>query len=149
MVFFDSNVLVYITTKQDDRKHDVAVKLVGSTLHDKSGVISLQILREVANVLFMKSTDSPEFIAETLHGFDVLPCVPETRGMLDAAISLKLRYGLQLYDALVVAAAKSAGCDTVYSEDMGDGQIYDGVKVINPFAHLAQMPCREPNSIGT
>ena len=29
---------------------------------------------------------------------------------------------------------EKAGCDEVWSEDMGDGQTYSGVKCVNPFA---------------
>ena len=56
-----------------------------------------------------------------------------TAGLVDSAISLKQRYGLQYYDSLVVAAAQCLNCDVLYSEDMSDGAVYDGVKVVNPF----------------
>jgi predicted nucleic acid-binding protein len=40
-----------------------------------------------------------------------------------------------IYDALVVAAALEAGCATLYSEDLHDGQTIDGQLTIrNPFA---------------
>ncbi len=38
-----------------------------------------------------------------------------------------------MIDALVVAAAEAAGCDTIYSEDMADGAEYGSVRVENPF----------------
>lgn len=31
------------------------------------------------------------------------------------------------------AAAKQMGCQTLYSEDLNHGQVYDGVTVVNPF----------------
>ena len=36
-------------------------------------------------------------------------------------------------DAAIIAAARELGCQTVYSEDLNDGQTYDGVTVVNPF----------------
>jgi predicted nucleic acid-binding protein len=37
------------------------------------------------------------------------------------------------WDAAILAAAKGMSCHTVFSEDMNDGQNYDGVTVVNPF----------------
>ena len=133
MVFFDSNVLVYIAINQDTVKKKVALQLVASAIENQSGYISLQVLREVANCLFKKSNDSIEHIRETLSGFDALDCLDESRDLLDRAIDMKDEYGIQFYDALIVAAAEAAGCETLYSEDMGDGQIYGGIHIVNPF----------------
>ena len=133
MVFFDSNVLVYIAINQDAAKKKVALQLVASAIENQSGYISLQVLREVANCLFKKSNDSIEHIRETLSGFDALDCLDESRDLLDRAIKIKDEYGIQFYDALIVAAAETAGCETLYSEDMGDGQIYGGILIVNPF----------------
>ena len=33
----------------------------------------------------------------------------------------------------MLATAKTAGCDTVYSEDMGDAVVYDRITVEDPF----------------
>jgi predicted nucleic acid-binding protein len=41
---------------------------------------------------------------------------------------------LPVYDALIVAAAIEAGCDTIYSEDLQAGPGFGGVRIINPFA---------------
>ena len=133
MVFFDSNVLVYIAINQDAAKKKVALQLVASAIENQSGYISIQVLREVANCLFKKSNDSIEHIRETLSGFDALDCLDESRDLLDRAIEIKDEYGIQFYDALIVAAAEAAGCETLYSEDMGDGQIYGGILIVNPF----------------
>jgi predicted nucleic acid-binding protein len=35
--------------------------------------------------------------------------------------------------ALIVAAAQKAGCEVLYSEDLAEGAIYDGVRIVNPF----------------
>ena len=40
----------------------------------------------------------------------------------------------------MLATAKAAGCDTVYSEDMGDGVVYDGITVKDLFKD-----CRTPS----
>ncbi len=133
MVFFDTNVLLYIATNQDAVKKKVALELVASAVGSQNGFISLQVLREVANCMFKKSKDPSRRIRETLSGFDALDCLGDSRELLDRGLDIKDQYGIQFYDALIVASAEAAGCDTIYSEDMGAGQIYCGIRIVNPF----------------
>ena len=62
---------------------------------------------------------------------EIVPLTLEThmRGIAYAE-----RYKLAIYDSMIVAAAVTAGCTTLYSEDMHDGLVIDGVTVRNPFA---------------
>jgi len=43
------------------------------------------------------------------------------------------RHGLSLYDAMIAAAARLAGCRTILSEDMQDGLRLEGMRIRNPF----------------
>lgn len=40
-----------------------------------------------------------------------------------------------LVDALIVAAARRQRCSHLLSEDLSDGAEFDGLRVVNPFAH--------------
>ena len=66
------------------------------------------------------------------------PPRPLTLATHEAALGLAERYGFSIYDALIVAAALEAGCATLFSEDMQDGQVVEGqqgrVTIRNPFA---------------
>ena len=54
--------------------------------------------------------------------------VPERRALAE-------RYGLSVYDAMIIAAALLAGCTTLWSEDMQDGLLVEGqLRIANPFA---------------
>jgi predicted nucleic acid-binding protein len=54
------------------------------------------------------------------------------------AINLGERYQLSHWDSLIIASALDAGCDTLYSEDMQNGQVFeDRLKVDNPFVSSA------------
>ena len=46
---------------------------------------------------------------------------------------IKVRYGLQYYDSLLLATAEANGCEEFCSEDLNDGQTYCGIKAVNPF----------------
>ena len=44
--------------------------------------------------------------------------------------------GTQFYDSLMLAAAESAGCGEILTEDLNDGQMYGTIKAVNPFKRL-------------
>ena len=49
------------------------------------------------------------------------------------ALAIKGQYGIQFYDALMLAAAEAGGCGEILTEDLNDGQLYCGIKAVNPF----------------
>ena len=58
--------------------------------------------------------------------------VANDKVLLVEAMRLAERYRLSLWDANVLVAAKRAGAKVVWSEDLSDGQEYEGVRVENP-----------------
>ena len=135
MIFLDTNVLVYASTEQDARKRSIAELLIDESIRNGNGAISFQVLREFANVLFKKFGLAAAEARRTLSIFGDLPRVPESEDLLDRGMEIKERYGIPFYDALIVASAEAAGCDTIYSEDMADGAVYGSVHVVDPFNH--------------
>ncbi len=128
-VFFDTNVLLYLLSA-DHGKADRTESLLA-----RGGVISVQVLNEFAAVASRKLGLSYLEIRDVLEPIRLLCRIDsmliETH---DSGLRVAERYGFSLYDSLIVAAALIAGCDTLYSEDMQDGQIIDGHLVIrNPF----------------
>jgi predicted nucleic acid-binding protein len=43
------------------------------------------------------------------------------------------RFKISVYDAVIVAAAAIAGSNVLWTEDLQDGAVLDGVRVSNPF----------------
>ena len=135
MIFLDTNILVYVSTEQDTRKRSISELLIDESIRNGNGAISFQVLREFANVMFKKFGLAADEVRRTLSIFGDLPRVPESEALLDRGMEIKERYGISFYDALIVASAEAAGCDTVYSEDMEDGAVYGSVRVVDPFKH--------------
>ncbi len=127
--FFDTNVLLYLLSA-DAAKADRAEDLVAA-----GGVISVQVLNEFASVAARKLGMSQAEIREILASLRaVCAVVPLTLEIHDRAMQLAERYGFAIYDALIVGAAREAGCDTLYSKDLQRGQVIDGALTIaNPF----------------
>ena len=130
-VFFDTNVLLY-TIGQDDARTPTAEALLES-----GGLLSVQVLNEVASVARRKLGMSWPEVTEALGAIRVL-CpspIPITVEMHDAALRLVGRHGFHIYDALIVAAALEGDCTTLYSEDLQPGQVIDGrLTIQNPFS---------------
>jgi predicted nucleic acid-binding protein len=128
--FFDTNVLIYSLSKNDPRVSK-AEELLAS-----GGRISVQSLNEVAAVGRRKLGMSWKEVREFLDLICVL-CPEPVAISLDthkAAVLVSEKYGYTIYDALIIAAALKAGCTTLYSEDLQDGQvIIRQLTVRNPF----------------
>ncbi len=59
-----------------------------------------------------------------------------TVALFDSALRAKKRWQLSYWDAAIIEAARLQGCDTVLSEDLNDGQDFEGVLVLNPFSKV-------------
>jgi len=128
IAFFDTNVLVYTVTKDPRKARAREVLALG-------GVVSVQILNEFANVSRNKLRHEWKEIEETLQDFvealdEVLAISFETHR---AALAIARDHGVAFYDALIVASALEAGCDTLFTEDMQHGRIFHGLTIRNPF----------------
>jgi predicted nucleic acid-binding protein len=133
-IFLDTNVLVYaFGTKKatvPDPRIEVAEQIVMV-----GGAISVQVLNEFVQVCSRKANLGWDRIIGLLQVVKELcgPAVPITVETHETAVNLSRRYGFGIYDSLILAAAKRAGCTIVYSEDMQHGQVVEGVRIENPF----------------
>lgn len=136
MVFLDTNILVYAALNQDPAKHGKAVALFRDLLANDNGAISAQVVNEFTNVMFKKTRRTADQIRTLNQLFSPMMRLDTTAGLVDRAITLKDQYGIQYYDALIVAAAERLSCDCIYSEDMSDGAAYGKVRIVNPFKDI-------------
>lgn len=128
--FFDTNILLYLLSA-DKAKADRAEELVAD-----GGIISVQVLNEFAAVasrkLAMSWAEIHDVLAPLRKICSLVPISVETH---DRGLDLAARFGFSVYDAMIVASALLAGCNTLYSEDFQNGQKIDRQLVIrNPFA---------------
>jgi predicted nucleic acid-binding protein len=56
-----------------------------------------------------------------------------TLAVLNSALRLRNTYGFSFWDSAIVAAARTLGCDRVYTEDLSHGQIVEGITLNDPF----------------
>jgi predicted nucleic acid-binding protein len=128
--FLDSNVILYLAA-EEQAKADCAEELV-----TRGGTISIQVLNEVANASRRKMRMSwPETRTFLSTIRELLNVESVTIATHETGIDLAEQYGLSVYDGMIVAAALSANCDTLFSEDLQDGLLIRGrLRIVNPFA---------------
>lgn len=130
--FVDTNVIVYAFGANDPRREAAQALLA------QGAVTGVQVLNEFAAVARRKLRMDWTEVSEALSALRVLCPSPVTLtiGTHEAALKIAQRYGFGIFDALIVAAALEARCGTLYSEDMHDGQVVDGLKIRNPFVRI-------------
>jgi predicted nucleic acid-binding protein len=131
--FFDTNVLVYLIAS-DARKAALSAELLAG-----GGVASVQVLNEFVSVAIRKQALDWDEVEDILTAFKAaLRIEPMTLETQARAVQIARRYRLAIYDATILASAQLAGCETVFSEDMQDGQVIEGLTIRNPFARAPQ-----------
>ena len=134
MRFFDTNILVYAATDQDPRKRDIARELISHAIEvNHDGCISTQVLSEFCNTMLRKSLRTREEIDGMLDYFRELLEIDVTIDLVRHALAVKEEYGIQYYDALIVATAEKLGCHEIVTEDLNPDQTYRGMAIVNPF----------------
>jgi predicted nucleic acid-binding protein len=133
--FVDTNVLVYLFDADAPEKQARARELLAARGPAGELVISTQVLQEFFVTVTRKlehplSTESAEQAVRRLAAY---PVVTITVGLVLAAIAVLRAHQISFWDALIVAAAREAGCSELLSEDLGDGANLAGLRVSNPF----------------
>ncbi len=132
-VFLDTNVLVYaaVGTGKDECKRQRALALIDS---EEFGT-SAQVLQEFFVTVVKKATRplSAEQALEWIEQFTAFPCYAIDHRLVRIAIEHSARYMISYWDGAILSAAQALGCHTLYSEDLNNGQQYEGVRVVNPF----------------
>lgn len=129
-VFLDTNFVVYNRARTEPVKYQRAAEL----FLEVEAVVSTQVLSEIANVLSKKFSLEwsaiQEIISEVSSECEIVVVSQKT---IMKALDLAKRYKYSYYDSLILAAAIEANCSILYSEDFQDGQVVEGVRIINPF----------------
>ena len=133
-VFFDSNILIYFADGADPQKQQIAENLIKNAVINDTGVISTQSLQEFFAATTRKLLCSKEKAKEYIENFSESFTVEQVSvPLILKAINISIKNQFSFWDSLILAAAIQTGCIICYSEDLTNGQIVDGVKILNPF----------------
>jgi predicted nucleic acid-binding protein len=132
--FVDTNILMYAHDTSAGLKHVRARTLIEQLWHERSGVVSTQVLQELCVNLIRKAGRpiSPKAALEIVKDYLSWHVIVNDGEAILTALAIQERYGISFWDALVLQAAQASGAQIVYSEDLSDGQAYGSVRVVNP-----------------
>jgi predicted nucleic acid-binding protein len=132
-VAFDTNVLVYAELEPASNKGERA----GSLIKRAAAVDAIIAAQVIGEFLAVTRRKRPELFPNACELAPLLLShfrIAETNTqVMGRAVELVQRHRLQVWDAVVCAASLRAGATHLLSDDMQDGAMLDGLRVINPF----------------
>jgi predicted nucleic acid-binding protein len=131
-VFLDTNILVYSLDQSDAAKRRKCRALIKGLTPEHTGVISTQVLQEFYVAATSKLGADPLLVKDILRSLERFETVVVSPALIKEAIDCAIINRLSFWDALIVVAAESAHCETLWTEDLNHGQVIRGVRVENP-----------------
>jgi len=134
-VFVDTNVLVYAWDSTEPDKQKQALAWMTHLWKTQTGRLSYQVLTEFYVTVTQKLDPGmePQRARRNVRLFFPWHPVRVDARAVETAWQIQDRYRLSWWDALIVSAARSAGCRYLLTEDFRSGQEFLEIKVINPF----------------
>ncbi|HHH18974.1 MAG TPA: PIN domain-containing protein [Campylobacterales bacterium] len=138
-VFIDTNIFVYAylenyKNKSDYAKHLKAKELLQSFQKGAFVCISTQVCNEYYSAL-LKNRIEDQHIQSSLKSLILSTNVTSiSKNTVLQSFEIRNRYGFSYWDSLILSSALENECTVLYSEDMQDEQVLNGVlRVVNPF----------------
>jgi predicted nucleic acid-binding protein len=132
-IFVDTNVFIYAIDQGNVKKQRQAQLWRAELWKSRRGRISFQVLQEFYVKVIQKWPAARESARAEVR--DLLAWHPVTidEDLVERGWKIQDRYQLSFWDAMIVAAARSASCRYLLTEDLQAEQELDGVRVLNPF----------------
>ncbi len=135
-IFVDTNVLLYTMDPQAPEKRRAATAWIDEIWPSGLGRVSFQVLVEFQSASARVAPDAEASeVREMMRDYARWDPVVVDLPLIESAWAFWDRYGISWWDALIVAAAETAGCEYLLTEDLQDGQRFGGVTVVDPFVH--------------
>lgn len=134
--FLDTNILIYSFDARNPAKREAARKLIAEALEKGTGVISYQVIQEFLDAATRKFA-APLKVKDAKRYLDLvlepLCEVFASTELYHKALEIADDWRFSFYDSLIVAAALTAECQVLYSENMQTDQKIRSLIIRNPF----------------
>ena len=136
MEFVDTNVLLYAYDATAGDRHEVARALIDRLWRERRGALSVQVLQEFYVDVTRKAATpiDPASATERLRSLSRWRVHSPLPDDVVAAATWSSRHQLSFWDAMIVRSAAELRCDTLWTEDLSDGRVIEGVRLKNPFS---------------
>lgn len=134
MRFVDTNVLLYAVST--DPAEAAKASVARALLCERDLALSVQVLQEFyvqATRPTLRGRLSHADATALIESWLRFPVLDLTVPLMKASFAASARWQLSYWDAVIVEAARALECAVLLTEDLQDGQDFDGVRVVNPF----------------
>lgn len=131
-IFVDTNILVYAFDHADSKKMKIARQCLHTLEKDGNGVVSTQVLQEFYVSMVQKLKVDPLNAKAVVHSFRHFETVQVSPDLIEEAVDCSILKKYSFWDSLVIVCAEQAHCQTLWTEDLQNGQMVRGVKIANP-----------------
>jgi predicted nucleic acid-binding protein len=136
----DTNILVYSVDRQAGHRHEIAKHIMRAASLQSCHLV-LQSISEFYVVVTRKRMMPPSTAARIAEDLmSVYRTTGASAGAVRSALKSAANGQASYWDSLLVATAAEAGCTTILTEDLADGSLLHGVRVLNPFGAGALTP---------
>jgi predicted nucleic acid-binding protein len=131
-IAIDSNILIYAELEPDSEKGTRSADIILRAARD--GVIPVQVLGEFLRFIQRRMPDAfDDAVRQASLYQSVFLTPPTTDATINKAAEMARAHHLQLWDCVVCTASGQVGAKVLLTEDMQDGRIIDGLRLMNPF----------------
>ena len=131
--FIDTNVLVYAHALGADVRYLKSVDLIARITEEGSGATSTQVLSEFYATVTGKYRMTPADAEEVIRDFSDWTIHRPDHADILRSIHLQQRHKISWWDALIINSAIESGAQTLWTEDLHDGQRFGSLTIRNPF----------------
>ena len=129
----DTNILVYSIDGQAGVRQAIAQEVI-ELAQQGDCYLTLQAVSEFYAAAARKGRmPASEAAAQARDWLDLFPCLPHSAKAVRAALTAAIGRRASYWDALLVETAADGGCTAILTEDLADGAVLGGVRLINPF----------------
>ena len=129
----DTNILVYSIDRDAGLRHRISRAIVEGAVR-RNCWLTLQSVSEFYAAVTRKRRMPPHDAASQANDWlDLFPTLQSTPGAARVALAEAAAGRSSYWDALLLATAAEGGCHTILTEDMADGSVLGGVRIVNPF----------------
>ncbi len=129
----DSNILVYAALEPASEKGIRAADAIQRT--SSRGILAAQVLLEFVAVVRRRAPElTAQAIAQASAWSAVFEVAPTSNLVAASALAMVRNHQFQVWDAMIWSASREAGATLFLSDDLQDGLVLDGMRMVNPFA---------------
>ncbi len=136
IVFVDTNILIYAHDRDAGMRWQRASQALEQLWEAHTGRMSVQVLQEFFAVATGKWKAAVGVAAarEVIRTYSPWVTVPTGVDTVLRASEIAEIAKISFWDGMIIAAAERSDAATLYTEDLNDGQVIVGIRVVNPLA---------------